>query len=84
MSGIDQHITRVNLKVQQLIKDYSSLKKENQKLKVELSHTQSLLKQKQEQVELATLRLEVSKASRGEMTDEEKKSFQKKRNALPF
>ena len=80
MSGVDQQLVRVNTKIQQLLKQYSLLQKENQKLKAELSETRSLLKQKDEQVEITMLRLEVLKASKGEMTDEEKKSFQKKIN----
>jgi len=80
MSGVDQQLVRVNTKIQQLLKQYSLLQKENQKLKAELSDARSLLKQKDEQVEMTMLRLEVLKASKGEMTDEEKKSFQKKIN----
>jgi hypothetical protein len=38
------------------------------------------MKDKDDQIELLTLRLEVLKASKGDMTEPEKKSFEKKIN----
>lgn len=80
MFDTDQHIKRINEKLQQVLKQYSSMQKENEKLKDELSVVRSLVIEKNNQIELATLRLEVLKASKGEMTEEEKRSFEKKIN----
>lgn len=80
MFDTDQHIKRINEKLQQVLKQYASLQKENEKLKSDLFQAKSLIKEKEDQIELSILRLEVLKASKGEMTEEEKKSFQKKIN----
>lgn len=80
MFDTDQHIKRINEKLQQVVKQYASLQKENEKLKSDLLQAKSLIREKDDQIELFRLRVEVLKASKGEMTEEEKKSFEKKIN----
>jgi len=80
MFDTDQHIKRINEKLQQVLKRYASLQKENEKLKSDLFQAKSMIKEKEDLIELSLLRLEVLKASKGEMTEEEKKSFEKKIN----
>ena len=80
MFDIDQHIKRINEKLQQVVKQYASLQKENEKLKSDLIQAKFSIKEKEDQVELSILRLEVLKASKGEMTEDEKKIFEKKIN----
>lgn len=80
MSDTDQHIKRINDKLQQVLKQYASLQKENEKLKSDLLQAKSQIREKDDQIESFLLRLEVLKASKGEMTEEEKKSFEKKIN----
>ena len=77
---LDEHIARINEKLQQLLKQYLSLQKENEKLKTELLQVNNKAKVKDGQLELLAMRIEVLKASKGEMTEEEKKSFEKKIN----
>lgn len=80
MNLFDEHIRRINDKLQQLLKKYSYLQKENDKLKNELHAIKSKEKEKDEQLQLLSLRIDVLKASRGEMKEDEKKSFEKKIN----
>lgn len=80
MFDTDQHIKRINEKLQQVLKQYASLQKENEKLKSDLLQAKFLIREKDDQIELSVLQLEVLKASKGEMTEEEKKSFEKKIN----
>ena len=56
------------------------LQKENEKLKNELAAVKTREKEQGEQLKLLSLRLEVLKASRGEMKEEDKKSIQKQLN----
>ena len=80
MNLFDEHIRRINEKLQQLLKKYSFLQKENAKLKNELQAIRSKEKEKDEQLQLLSLRIDVLKASKGEMKEDEKKSFEKKIN----
>ncbi len=77
MSETTNHTTRIYDKLQQLLKRYASLQKENEKLKNELAESKNRDHQKEEALKLLNLRIEVLKASKGTMTEEEKKSFEK-------
>jgi len=78
MPGTEQHTRRIFEKLQQLLKQYTFLQKENEKLKNELAQSKNEAKQRDEHLQLLELRLEVLKAAKGEMTEDEKKSFEKK------
>ncbi len=80
MPDFDEHIKRITGKVEHLLKRYASLQKENDKLKDELNLIKLKEKEKDEQLKLLSLRIEVLKASKGEMNEEDKKSFEKKIN----
>ncbi|MEJ7737603.1 MAG: hypothetical protein WKF97_09270 [Chitinophagaceae bacterium] len=80
MPELSDHIRRIHEKLQQLLKQYSSMQKENEKLKTELKLIRTEAIEKDSQLELLSLRLEVLKASKGEMTEEEKRSFEKRIN----
>jgi chromosome segregation ATPase len=80
MPDLEEHIKRINNKVQHLLKRYVFLQKENEKLKNELAAVKTREKEQAEQLKLLSLRLEVLKASRGEMKEEDKKSIQKQLN----
>jgi len=73
MTDLEQHIKRITEKLHHLTKNYSHLQKENEKLKNELLVVRSKEKEKDERLELIMLRNEVLKASKGAMTEEEKK-----------
>jgi len=80
MTDLDQNIKRINDKLQLLLKDHSNLQKENEKLKGELNAVKQLQNEKDDQLQLFALRIEVLKASKGSMTEDEKKAFEKKIN----
>ncbi|MFT3706016.1 MAG: hypothetical protein QM802_26855 [Agriterribacter sp.] len=61
MSAIDEHITRLNDKLQLLLKKYQAIEKENEKLKQELQ--QKLLNEKMLQEKTALLQQQVEIAN---------------------
>lgn len=73
MPELNDQIKRINDKLQQLLKQYSAIHKENEKCKRELHRIRTESIEKDSQLELLSLRIEVLKASKGEMTEEEKK-----------
>ena len=80
MPLFDEHIKRINDKLQRLVKKYAQLQKENEKLKNDLYLIKASEKEKDEQLQLLALRIDVLKAARGDMKEEEKKRFEKKIN----
>lgn len=77
MPEIDAYVNRIQEKLQQLLTQCTRLQKENDKLKKELQEIKKTFKEKEEYVALLSLRIEVLKASKGGMTEDEKKSFEK-------
>lgn len=77
MPEVDAYLSRILEKVQQLLQQCTRLQKENDKLKNELHDIKKTIKEKEEYVALLSLRIEVLKASKGGMTEDEKKSFEK-------
>ncbi|MES2848934.1 MAG: hypothetical protein V4685_07760 [Bacteroidota bacterium] len=78
MAGLDNHIKRVSDKLQQLLKQYQALQKENERLKgsiTKLEDKNDLLKQDIEQFEQ---KVNILKASAGKMNEADKKVFEKK------
>ena len=80
MVAIEDQISKVNSKLQHLLKLYQHAQKENEKLKAAL-HQLQLSKEKQEE-EQARLQQQVSilKTSLGQMTAPDKKAFEKQIN----
>lgn len=78
MPDLDDHIKRINEKVQQLLKQYLLLQKENERLKTELASSKKQLSEKQGELDLLTLRNQVLKASRSVLKEEEKKALEKR------
>jgi chromosome segregation ATPase len=80
MSNLEAHIKLVNEKLQQLLKKYVALKKENENLISDLKK----LKQKEEDYETTLQQLDekvdILKASSGEMTEADQKEFEKRIN----
>lgn len=77
MAVINEHIIRVNNKLQQLLKQYMFLQKENEKLKEVLKDLQ--LNRERQAEELGRLHQQVGilKTSIGQMTEPDKKAFEK-------
>ena len=77
---MDDHIKRVNSKLQQLLRQYQSVQKENEKLTETVKSLQ--LAKENETAETARLQQQVSilKSSIGQMAEPEKKVFEKQIN----
>jgi phage I-like protein len=77
---VDQQFTIINEKLQQLLKQYSRLQKENERLRVELSEAkqkESLSIQKLEEMQQ---QITILKVASGELNEKDKKDFEKKIN----
>ena len=80
MPDFNEHIKRIADKLQSVLKKYASLQKENDKLKNELAIIKNREREKDERLTLLSLRVDVLKASKGEMKEDDKKNFEKKIN----
>ena len=78
MNNLDTHIRSINEKLQQLVKKHIALKKENDNLRNELNN----LKEKEVEYKYALHELDqkvsVLKAASGDMSDKDKKDFEKR------
>ena len=77
MSELEDHIKRVNNKIQQLLKQYQSLQKVNAQLTEELNSLKEL--RENDLFKIAQLQQQVGilKSAAGQMTESEKKAFEK-------
>lgn len=80
MSTTEQHLKRIQDKVQQLLKQHIALQKENQSLKDELESIKKETSQFRENSETLKQQVEILKYNNGEMDDEDKKQFEKRIN----
>jgi len=80
MTESEQHLKRIQDKVQQLLKQHIALQKENQSLKDELDSLKKETSQFRENSETLKQQVEILKYSNGEMTEEDKKQFEKRIN----
>jgi regulator of replication initiation timing len=77
---LDQQAKRVNEKLQTLLKQYHSLGKENEKLKQEIKLSAGRHHALSAELDRLQQKLELLKLSKGEMSDPEKKVFEKRIN----
>jgi chromosome segregation ATPase len=80
MAGNGDQIQRIHTKLQQLLKRFDALQKDNARLKLSV---ESLLAEKaasEETIRELKIRNDVLKATRSKLTEEEKKSLDKKIN----
>lgn len=78
MSELEEHIKRINEKLNTVLKRHASLQRENARLKQNLENSTRKIEEQGSQLDLLTQRIEVLKASKGVMTEEEKKAFSKR------
>ena len=78
MSTSEQHLKRIQDKLQQLLKQHAVLQKENQSLKEELSHIKKQAEEFNSSAETLKQRVEILKYNTGDMDEEEKKQFEKR------
>lgn len=81
MSNTEQHLKRIQDKLQQLLKQYAAVQKENSRLKDELLSAQEKVSGQQKNVDELKQQVSILKVSAGEMTEADKKEFEKRINS---
>jgi chromosome segregation ATPase len=80
MNPLEQHIQRINEKLQQLLKQYRLLQKENEKLKKELTDIRGLHTERSKQIEDLEQKVTILKTATNNMNEGDKKDLEKKLN----
>lgn len=80
MSTTEQHLKRIQDKLQQLLKHYAAAQKENSNLKEELKSATHKAIEQQKNMEELKQQVSVLKLNAGEMSDADKKEFEKRIN----
>ena len=80
MSELEEQFKRVNSKLQQLLKQHLLLQKENEKLKDTLKIVQLSRDQDTDQINKLQQQVSILKISIGQMTEADKKAFEKQIN----
>ena len=78
MAELELKIRTIQTKLQQLLKDYSLLQRENQRLEKELAAGNQRSLQQQLQIDSLKQQVEVTKISSGNWNEKEKKDFEKR------
>ncbi|MEO6315628.1 MAG: hypothetical protein ABIU63_16470 [Chitinophagaceae bacterium] len=80
MNPLEQHIQRINEKLQQLLKQYQSVQKENEKLKKELTDVRGLDTARSRQLEDLEQKVSILKTATNNMNEADKKDLEKRLN----
>ncbi len=80
MNPTEQHLKRIQEKLQQLLKEFAVLQKENTRLSEELRNAHEKLNGHQKNVDELKQQISVLKLSSGEMSETDKKEFEKRIN----
>lgn len=80
LNTTEQHLKRIQDKLQLLLKKHLALQKENQALKEEINTQQRQVIQYQENMETLKQQVDILKLGSGTMTEEDKKQFEKRIN----
>ena len=80
MITTEQHLKRIQDKLQQLLKVHTALQKENSKLKEELDATQQKILTQQKSADELKQQVSILKVSAGDMSEADKKEFEKRIN----
>ena len=81
ISSTEQHLKRIQDKLQQLLKQYSFLQKENNQLKDELDKSKQQTILQQQNISTLKQQVDVLKLNAGEMNEGDKKDFEKRINS---
>lgn len=81
MSNTEQHLKRIQDKLQQLLKQYTAVQKENSRLKEELDAVRYKIEEQKKNSEELKQQVSVLKLNAGEMNEADKKEFEKRINA---
>ena len=80
MSNTEQHLKRIQEKLQLLLKEHTAVVKENKLLKKELSEAKQKVTTQQKSVDELKQQVSILKVSTGEMSEADKKDFEKRIN----
>ena len=80
MNPLEQHIQRINEKLQNLLKQYRFLQKDNEKLRKELTDVRALHTERNKQIEELEQKVTILKTATSNMSQEDKKELEKKLN----
>ena len=80
MSTTEQHLKRIQDKLQQLLKQHAALQKENSKLKEELDTAKQKSVLHQKSTDELKQQVSILKVSAGDMSETDKKEFEKRIN----
>ena len=80
MSTTEQHLKRIQEKLQQLLKEHAAVIKENNKLKEELNSVRQKITVQQKSAEELKQQVSILKVSAGDMSEADKKEFEKRIN----
>ncbi len=80
MSTTEQHLKRIQEKLQQLLKQHAVLMKENSKLREELESARQKTLVQQKNADELKQQVSILKVSAGEMNETDKKDFEKRIN----
>ncbi|MEP6676333.1 MAG: hypothetical protein ABJA78_14310 [Ferruginibacter sp.] len=80
MTGPEENIKRVNIKLQQLLKQYRALQKENERLSKTLKETQDKKVSDQQTIEMLNQQVLILKSAALQLSDADKKEFEKRIN----
>ena len=80
MSTTEQHLKRIQDKLQQLLKLHSAVQKENSRLRDELQASQGKLSAQQVQLDELKQQVSILKVNAGGMSEADKKEFEKRIN----
>jgi predicted RecB family endonuclease len=81
MSDLEKQLKRIQDKLQQVLKDHSSLQKENLRLKEDLDKNRTQTFAHQQNIEDLKQQVEVLKISSGDWDPNDKKEFEKRINS---
>jgi archaellum component FlaC len=77
---VDQQFNTINEKLQQLLRQYNRLQKENERLREELNQANEKERQVHSRVDELQQQISILKLSSGDMNEKDKKEFEKKIN----
>ncbi len=80
MTTTTEHIERIRLKLQALVKDHQALQNENEKLRSEISRKAAIEMEMKEKTQALEQQVNILKASTGQMDEASKKAFEKQLN----
>jgi septal ring factor EnvC (AmiA/AmiB activator) len=80
VNNAEQHLKRIQDKLQQLLKQHTYLQKENQLLKEQLNSSRQQLADYEKNIDDLKQKVEILQLSNGEMHETDRKQFEKRIN----